>query len=54
MEISLQLSTFNNVKYYDKPHTYYIDGKRMTSATQFISKFKPSFDSEYWAEKKSY
>ena len=26
MDISVELSVFNNIKYYDKPHEYYIDG----------------------------
>ncbi len=53
MEIALELSVFNNIKYYDEPHKYFIDGNPQTSATQFIGKFKPSFDSEYWAKKKA-
>ena len=47
MEIALELSVFNTIKYYDEPHKYYM-GK-----TQFIGKFKPAFDSEYWAKKKA-
>ena len=34
MDISVELSIFNNIKYYDEPHTYYIGDKKMTSATQ--------------------
>ena len=53
MNISVELSIFNNIKYYDEPHTYYIGDKKMTSATQLISKFKQRFDSNYWSEKKA-
>ena len=53
MNISVELSIFNNIKYYDEPHTYYIGDKKMTSATQLISKFKQKFDSNYWSEKKA-
>ena len=53
MDISVELSVFNNIKYYDEPHTYFIDGKEMTSATRLINKFKQAFDSEYWSTKKA-
>ena len=53
MDISVELSVFNNIKYYDEPHTYYIGGTRMVSATQIIGKFKQEFDSEFWSKKKA-
>ena len=53
MEIAVELSVFNSIKYYDEPHKYYMGETPMTSATQFIGKFKPQFDSEYWAQKKA-
>tara|TARA_R100000664_G_scaffold34130_1_gene54227 strand:+ start:20848 stop:21621 length:774 start_codon:yes stop_codon:yes gene_type:complete len=53
MDISVELSVFNNIKYYDEPHEYYIDGKKMVSATRLIGKFKQEFDSEYWSQKKA-
>jgi len=53
MDISVELSVFNNIKYFDEPHTYFIDGREMTSATRLIGKFKQSFDSEYWSTKKA-
>ena len=40
MDISVELSVFYNIKYYDEPHTYFIDGKEMTSVTRLINKFK--------------
>ena len=53
MDISVELSVFNNIKYYDEPHEYYIDGQKMTSATRLIGKFKQEFDSAYWSKKKA-
>tara|TARA_R110002020_G_scaffold124120_10_gene281012 strand:+ start:1742 stop:2512 length:771 start_codon:yes stop_codon:yes gene_type:complete len=53
MDISVELSVFNNIKYYDEPHEYYIDGQKMTSATRLIGKFKQEFDSDYWSKKKA-
>ena len=53
MDITIELRVFNNIKYYDEPHTYYMGDKKMTSATQLISKFKQKFDSDFWSEKKA-
>tara|TARA_R110000824_G_scaffold73220_4_gene186487 strand:+ start:10894 stop:11664 length:771 start_codon:yes stop_codon:yes gene_type:complete len=53
MDISVELSVFNNIKYYDKPHEYYIDGVGMLSATRLIGRFKQEFDSDYWADRKA-
>jgi ATP-dependent exoDNAse (exonuclease V) beta subunit len=46
METILELSKFNNVKYYDGPHKYYIGDQQLTSATKFIGTFKPKFETE--------
>ena len=56
MEIIKELSVFNNIKYYDEPHTYYIDGEKTISCTSFIQKFEEDFESnvdkpDKWAEK---
>ena len=53
MDISGELSVFNNIKYYDEEHKYYIDGREMVSATRLIGTFKHPFDSDYWADKKA-
>lgn len=53
MDITIELSIFNNIKYYDEPHTYYMGDKKMTSATQLIGKFKQKFDSDFWSKKKA-
>ena len=53
MDISVELSVFNNIKYFDEPHKYYIDGEEMNSVTRVIGMFKQKFDSDYWSEKKA-
>jgi hypothetical protein len=53
MELIRELAKFNNIKYYDKPHKYYIDGEELTSVTTFIGKFKEKFDEEYWSKRKA-
>ena len=46
MDTILELDKFSDVKYFDGPHKYYIDGIQLTSATKFIGKFKPKFETE--------
>jgi len=46
MDTILELDKFSDVKYFDGPHKYYIDGVQLTSATKFIGKFKPKFETE--------
>lgn len=53
MDIFIELDKFNNVVYYDEPHVYYIDGKKVISTTQLLSKFKDKFDEDYWSKKKA-
>jgi len=53
MKLIRELAKFNNIKYYDKPHKYYIDDKELTSVTTFIGGFKEKFDEEYWSKKKA-
>jgi hypothetical protein len=40
----LELAKFNDVKYYDAEHKYYVGNTEFISATTFIGKFKPKFD----------
>ena len=59
MEIIKELSVFNNIKYYDEPHKYYIDGEKTISCTTFIHKFSKDFESnvekpDKWAEKQGH
>ena len=53
METIRELAKFNHIKYYDKPHKYYIDGEEMISATTFIGKFKEKFEEDYWSKRKA-
>ena len=53
MEITRELAKFNHIKFHDKEHKYYLNGKKMSSVTQLIGKFKQSFDTDYWSEKKA-
>jgi len=59
MEIIKELSVFNNIKYYDEPHVYYIDGQKTISCTGFIHNFEEEFESnvdkpDKWAEKQGH
>ena len=40
MDTILELAKFNDVKYFDGPHKYYVGNKEYVSATTFIGKFK--------------
>jgi len=53
MKITKELSKFNNIKFHDKEHKYFINGKPMTSVTKVIGKFKQPFDTDYWSVKKA-
>lgn len=46
----LELAKFNHIKYFDEPHKYYIGSRELVSATTFIGKFKPKFDTQTMAE----
>ena len=37
-------SSDKRVVFYEDNHSYYLDGKKLTSITQYISKFKTPFD----------
>jgi len=44
---------FNKLKYYDKPHKYFVDNKELVSVTTLIHKYQEDFDSEYWSKYKA-
>lgn len=51
MNIPTELFTaFNDVKYYDEPHKYYLDGEQLTSVTGLLGKYKDGFEEEKWAK----
>jgi len=50
----LSLKHFNRIKFHDKTHTYFVDGKVVPiSVTKLIEHHKPSFNSDYFAGKKA-
>ena len=54
IELLDKLDVFNNVKFYDEKHEYFIDGNRVSkSATKLISNCKKPFETDYWAQKKA-
>lgn len=50
LEIISQLSKFNHIKYFDEEHKYISEKGELVSATTFIGKFKPKFDTQNIAE----
>ncbi len=54
METILELNKFKHIKYHDEPHLYYVGDDKLTSATTFIGKFKPKFDTENISKKYAY
>jgi len=53
MKIIKELSKFNNIKFHDKEHKYYLNGIKTKSVTAIISEYKHPFDKEYWSKKKA-
>jgi hypothetical protein len=43
---------FNNVKFFDDIHKYFVNGKNFISVTTKLHKFKEEFDTEFWSLKK--
>ena len=46
-------TTFNDVKYYDEPHKYYIGDKELISVTTLLHKYQEEFQENYWSKYKS-
>lgn len=46
-------STFNNIKFDDPTHSYYLNGRKLTSVTTLIHKYTSHFDEDYWAPLKA-
>jgi hypothetical protein len=40
---------FNDIKYHDEPHKYYIGDTQLTSVTTVIHKYEEGFDEEKWS-----
>ena len=47
-EIFKEFSKFNNIKFYDEPHVYFIDDEQVISVTGLIHKFENEFEEEKW------
>lgn len=50
LEILNELNKFSHIKYFDEPHKYFEGEHELVSATTFIGKFKPKFDTQNIAE----
>lgn len=46
-------TTFNNIKFYDEPHKYYLNEKELISVTTLIHKYQEEFNEEYWSNYKA-
>jgi ATP-dependent exoDNAse (exonuclease V) beta subunit len=54
MQIPDKLFTaFNDVKYYDEPHKYYVANQQYISVTTLIHNYVEEFDEDYWADIKA-
>lgn len=42
-------STFNNIKFDDSTHSYYLNGRKLTSVTTLIHKYTSYFNEDHWA-----
>jgi hypothetical protein len=49
--IFVELSKFNDIKFYDEPHVYFIKDKQVVSVTGFIGAFANEFEEQYWLER---
>lgn len=46
-------TNFNDLKYFDEPHKYYLDGQELISVTNLIHQYQNDFDEEYWSQYKA-
>ena len=53
MKIIKELAKFNNIKFHDKDHVYYLEGIKTKSVTSIIGQYKHPFDKDYWSQKKA-
>ena len=49
--MEMKYSNDKSVVFNSEDHTYFKKDKKLTSVTNFISKFKNEFDSDYWSKK---
>ncbi len=55
MDVSIfkEFSKFNNVKFFEAPHVYFISDVQTISVTGLIGRFEHGFDEAYWSKKKA-
>lgn len=46
-------TTFNDIKFIESSHQYFLKYKQLTSVTTYLHKFQEKFDKEYWSERKA-
>jgi len=46
-------TTFNEVRYFDEPHKYYLDGQELLSVTTLLHRYQEEFNEKYWSEIKA-
>lgn len=44
---------FNDIKYYDEPHKYFLGDQQLTSVTTLIHKYEEGFDENKWSQIKA-
>jgi len=52
-KIFKEFSKFNNIKFYDEPHVYFIDDEQVISVTGLIHRFENEFEEEKWLQIKA-
>ena len=48
MENCIQLNRFNDIKFIEDTHEYFLGQHKFTSVTTFIKKVVPTFNQDYW------
>lgn len=51
--VSELFTNFNDLKYFDEPHKYYLGNEELISVTTLIHQYQEEFDEDYWSEYKA-
>ena len=43
-------TAFNDVTFFDIPHEYFLDGKKLISVTTLIHQYQEEFQEDFWAD----
>ena len=46
-------TSFNEIRFYDEPHKYYVENKELISVTGLIHRYQEEFEEDYWSKYKS-